>query len=514
VSQLDNSIIRYFMLISFIAIVLVSCSNDKSINSLNDWMVPADPEGITGIYAHTAVKMEGEITQLDQLPEFMVMRCVGDGSVTWKLKVPEAGDYEIALCYAALTAGARVEVKCGSHQSNASGQVIKTMGQYADRQISDKGAYYTDFLRNYERVFLDGALHLPAGISDITIHVTESVDNQVIDVRSMELRPIAAKQAISAAEERVKVKRASTYWFVNAKYGVMFHWTDVSQPRHGKIKPDAEAVHDFDVSAFSNMVETTGAGYVIFTVNHLYPHCPAPITTWEEIHPGWTTKRDLIGEIAESLNQKGIKLILYMASHLIGKPDGMDESVFLRNMINVRYPGSGFDEDRHVKILNEFGERYGDKVAGYWFDGYDLIPQQYPNVRFERIFDASKKENPDRIIGLNFWIFPDATPWQEYWAGEADESLKSAKSRYIEHPVGKGLQRHALFMLEDIWIHRGVDSEMEPPIFTEEELIDYVNSLTANEGVATINLGIYQDGTVGKKSLKLMEALKKAIRGK
>jgi len=502
------------MLVLGITLLFMSCGSTGEENSSTDLVVPIDPAAITGIYAHTASRMVGSFTQLDQLPEFMVMRCVGDGSVTWQVNVPEAGDYEIALCYASLTDGPQFEVFTNAEKGMVNSKVSKTLGPYGDRQISEKGSYHTDFLRNYQRVPLNGVLHLPSGISEITVRVTESKENQVIDLRSMELIPVAAIQDIAAAAERVRKKRASTDWFVETKYGVMFHWTDVSQPRHGQIKPYSQAVEEFDVIAFSKMVQLTGAGYVIFTVNHLYPHCPAPISSWEEIHPGWTTKRDLIGEIAESLDKVGIRLILYMASHLIGKPDGMDETVFLRNMINVRYPDSGFDEDRHVKILNEFGERYGKKVAGYWFDGWDLIPQQYPNLRFERIFDASKKGNTDRLIGLNFWIFPDATPWQEYWAGEADESLKAAKSRYIEHPVGKGLQRHALFMLEDIWIHRGVDSEMKAPIFTEEELIEYVNSLTANEGVATINLGIYQDGAVGKKSLKLMEALREAIRGK
>ena len=513
-SWLNHKIFRIIPLLLTITLLFISCSSPGEENASNGLVVPIDPAGITGIYSHTAVKMEGEFTQLDQLPEFMVMRCVGDGSVTWRINLAEAGDYEIALCYASLTEGAKIEVTSSTDNSKVSDQVYKTNGPYGDRQISEKGAYYTDFLRNYERKYLEGKLHLAAGIGEITIRITESGNNQVIDLRSMELIPVSAIHDIDAAVERVKKKRASTDWFVKAKYGVMFHWTDFSQPRHGSKKPYADAVRDFDITAFTNMVEKTGAGYVIFTVNHLHPHCPAPITSWEEIHPGWTTKRDLIGEIAESLNQKRIRLILYMASHLIGKPDGMDESIFLRNMINLRYPESGFDEDRHVKILTEFGQRYGNKVAGYWFDGWDLIPQQYPNLRFERLFDASKTDNPDRIIGLNFWIFPDAAPWQEYWAGEADESLKSATSRYIEHPVGKGLQRHALFMLEDVWIHRPADSEMEPPIFNEKELIQYVNTLTANEGVATINLGIYQDGTVGKKSLKLMEALRKAIRGK
>jgi len=66
-------------------------------------------------------------------------------------------------------------------------------------------------------------------------------------------------------------------------------------------------------SGSQNMVRATGAGYVIFTVNHADPHCPAPIRSWEKYHSGWTTKRDLIGEIADALQARGIRLMLYFA---------------------------------------------------------------------------------------------------------------------------------------------------------------------------------------------------------
>ena len=52
---------------------------------------------------------------------------------------------------------------------------------------------------------------------------------------------------------------------------------------------------------------------------------------------------------------------------------------------------------------------------------------------------------------------------------------------------------------------------MEKPVFTEEEFISYVKQLTANEGVATINLGVFQDGTIGEESRKLMQALRRAF---
>jgi hypothetical protein len=480
------------------AIMLWASTGKAAEKPSTEPVVRVDPMAMTRLYGRTSTKA-GAAASLDQLPENMVIRWVGRGSISWQVDVRHSGDYEVGLCYAALTDGAKLEVVSRGGQSKITGTVRKTTGPYKDRQISEEGPLHTDFLRNFERVPLDGVLHLPAGISEITIRVTEPESGEVMDFRAMELVPVAAKQAIAESEERAKRSQASTDWMVKAKYGVMFHWTDGSQPRHGPKKPYAEAVRDFDVDAFADMVEGTGAGWVIFTMMHATAHCPAPIKSWDKYHPGRTTKRDLIMEMADALNEKGIKLILYMSSHIL-----------LRSKLIPEEQGV----DVHMEILRELGQRYGRKLAGYWFDGWDIIPQRFPNapVSFERFFEATKTGNPDRVIGLNFWIFPDATLWQEYWAGEADEELKPAKGRYIEYDAGRGLQRHALFMLEDIWVHRKPDSEMEKPVFSKQELISYIKQLTANEGVATINLGIYQDGTIGKKSLKVMKALRRAIR--
>jgi hypothetical protein len=120
-------------------------------------------------------------------------------------------------------------------------------------------------------------------------------------VRCLEVIPVSASAEIAAAEISAHADRASTDWFIKAGYGAMFHWTDFSQPREGTKKLYPDAVDAFDVNAFASLLEAMGAGYVIFTLNHAHPHCPAPIHAWEAVHPGWTTRRDLIGDIADPL---------------------------------------------------------------------------------------------------------------------------------------------------------------------------------------------------------------------
>lgn len=465
-----------------------------------------DPITINGLYGGTA-DTHGSVTSLDALPKNMVMRWVGEGSLTWQVETVAAGEYQVALCYASLTEGARFEVLSGD--SKLAGEVRTTRGIYEDQSLAEKSPSEMGYLRNYERAHLDGALRLPTGSSKITLRLVEPGSVEVIDLRSLELVPLAAKEEIAAEARRARQQRASTDWLVEAGYGLMFHWTDESQPRHGPKKAYADAVRDFDVSAFAEMVEETGAGHVLFTLNHGNPHCPAPIAAWEALHPGWTTERDLIAEMAEALGGRGIRLMLYIASHILmdrrfdEKPEGArEESVDFQRA--------------HLDVLTEIGLRYGSNLAGYWFDGWDHISPRYPNMRwpYQQLFEVAKAGNPDRIMSLNFWFFPDETPWQEYWAGEIDAPLREPlPGRYIEHPAGEGLQLQALIMLEDIWEHGEPDSEVPQPTLSEEQLIQYVKKVMEKQGVVTINLGIYQDGTIGDESRKRMSALRQAIRG-
>ena len=499
-----SSIFKLRLSVLTIVIMLLSSTVSAAEEASTGSVVRVAPTAITRLYGQTAIKMEGAVASHKYMPKNMIIKCVGQGSITWQVRTSEPGDYEVALCYGAIESaeGAKFEIVLAD--SKITGTVHKTKGIYKEQPVSEEKPIDKDYLQNYERVHLKGVLHLPDGISTITIRVTEPESGDVMDLRSMELTPVAAKEKIAAGKERAKKSRASTDWLVKAKYGVMFHWEPHSQPRHGPIKPYAEAVRDFDVNAFAEMVEKTGAGYVIFTLNHGHSQWPAPIKSWEKIHPGWTTERDLIGDIANVLDKRGIKLMLYIASHCVVEDALSCDSI------------SSVEEaiDVHAETLKEIGLRYGRKLAGYWFDGWDIIPQISSNTSlpFERLFNACKAGNPDRIISANYWLFPDATGWQEYWAGEIDGSLKPATGRYIEYSAGEGLQLHTLIMLEDIWVHGRPDSEMESPVFTEQELIDFVSNITEKQGVVTINLGIYQDGTIGEKSIKVMRTLRRAIR--
>src|SRR5437867_9570833 len=407
----------------------------------------------------------------------------GNSAVTWEVQIAKPGEYAVGLCHAAEpgAAGQELQIASGSGQLNYT--VRNTGGVFRGNMA-------------YEMVPVTGALSLAAGNQTITLSITNApAGKPILAFRSLELTPLTAKAAIEADRQEARRSRASTEWLSKAGYGLMFHWTSQSIGTDGTIKPFAQAVADFPLRQFVEMVEATGAGYVLFTVGHAQPYCPAPLSSWEKYFPGKTTKRDLIAEMAEALNAKGIKLMCYFPTHVVGK-----------------YPKASRQEFTQMTtdILREFGERYGEKVVGYWFDGFYQCYEKYPDFSFRDFFKICKSGNPNRIIALNSWIYPNITEWQEYWAGETASPVELPVHATNRRGPGEGLRYQSLLIMEPYWVQQKV--EMPKPKFDAQTLGDYISGCMKNGGAVTINLGIYQDGSVDPRAVDVLKEVRQRVR--
>ena len=68
--------------------------------------------------------------------------------------------------------------------------------------------------------------------------------------------------------------------------------------------------------------------------------------------------------------------------------------------------------------------------------------------------------------------------------------------------------------LDDPWRHGRPDTDIEPPRFATKQLVDYVKKCIASNLVITMNMDIYQDGSVSTETLAQMRSLHQVIRGK
>jgi hypothetical protein len=449
----------------------------------------------TRLYGATASAIEGN-AKLDDLKISVI--CKDSSSVKWNITAPEAGEYDLFISCAVPGPHSHLEIISGP--SSVKSDLKITEGAY---RSTEDGWYF-----NFERKQLDGRLHLTRGVNPVTLQLSGDDKDHGVRLRCLELLPVSASAEITAAEANARADRASTDWFVKAGYGAMFHWTDFTQPREGTKKPYPDAVNAFDVNKFASLIEDIGAAYVLFTLNHAHPHCPAPIHTWEAVHPGWTTKRDLIGDIAGALEKRGIRLLLYINSPVLTNFGKTGET----GLYELTFSEEQFTEI-HKNVLSEIGSRYGAKLAGYWFDSWYQSLAAYPDVPIESIYRYCKVGNPGRITAFNFWIFPVLTPWQDYWAGELNSLHNPFESRYIQKGAGAGFQAHGMVSMLESWVH----SETAPipaPQFSAEDLIAHVKANMEHQAVTTINIGIYQDGTIEQSSLDMMRQLRRVIRGK
>ena len=433
----------------------------------------------TFLYCRKASKIEGK---LDIQPGDN-MTWEGNSKLEWDIDVPVNEEYELYLIANIRNGAAGKKLVFRTDKKSYDFELTETSGPY-------KGG------RNFQRVWLSSKIALKKGKQKVAL-LSEGISKEgvLLDIRSIELLPVSAKGNIKVERELAIDSRASVKWLQETGYGLMFHWTSQSIGRDGKIKTYERAVNDFDVERFANMVEETGAGYVIFTIGHAEQYCPAPIKSWEKCHPGKTTERDLIGEIANSLNSKNIRFICYMHSLGTANFKKVANEVFIYDFKD---------------ILSEMGERYKEKIAGYWFDCWYQIFEGYPEIQFEEFYNATKIGNSDRIITLNSWIYPPVSPWQDYWAGEVASPIALPVNGYLKDGPVTDLPYQALLIMEPYWVQQ--KAEMPEPRFNPIQLSQYIRDCNINGGAVTINLGIYQDGTVGEKALQVMREVREQIR--
>lgn len=438
-----------------------------------------------GVEAEEQWTLQGEI--YERPGQVLVMS--GRQGLTWTADIPRAGEYIVSINHSVNRDNVAVEVE--SEDITIKDTMPKTESFRYDSDVWSQ--------LDYERTPLKKTVRLEAGRSKITFRINEPDTGATLYFRALELDPADRSQAIEDEVNRAIEARSSTDWMVEAGYGLMFHWTSYSLPKQGNLRPYNEAVCDFDVAAFVDVVQETGAAWVYLTVGHAESYCPAPIESWQKLHPGMTTKRDLLMELADALNSRNIKFLFYLNSPNMAKVGAVNSQEYLIN---------------HRLILSELGLRYGRKLSGYWFDSWYQGYQEFPDFPFEELFNHTKIGNAGRVSCLNSWLYPPVTPWQEYWAGEVLSPIILPTSQIMDKGAGKGLQYHALLTLEGDWVYSNSDSNVIPsPTTNSEELGGYIRGCMAKGGAVTVNMQIYQEGTVGDESLEVMQNVRRIVRG-
>jgi alpha-L-fucosidase len=316
----------------------------------------------------------------------------------------------------------------------------------------------------------------------------------------------------------MKYQRADTEWLARCHYGLSVHWTAQTLPREGQPVSFQEAVESFDVERFASAVDEAGADYVIFTVTHALQFIPAPLRAVDEILPGRTARRDLIGELAKRLHRDGRHLILYY-NHSCNSGDDPE----WERAVGYHNKSKEWLVRNLFTIVEALGRRYGELVPAWWFDSsYSLDPRgphntvttdmtgfQFPWEDFTRV---AKLGHPQRLVCYNAGIASDFlyTAHQDYAAGEFTDLSRPATSRFLDN----GLQWHGWTCLDDrAWVYSKPAPAPVAPLYADEELFRFVLQCAQHAAPVCFNVLCYQDGSIPESSIACLQQLGKRLRG-
>jgi hypothetical protein len=306
-------------------------------------------------------------------------------------------------------------------------------------------------------------------------------------------------------EERVASLRSDTTWMSQKGYGVMLQYGSWGYPQHGPQKPWDEAVNAFDTEKFARMVdEDMGAKWVIWSITWRGSNFPIPLKSVDAIVPGHTTKRDLMMDLATSLNNRGIRMMFYYHPGHEDKPwwkanwkDNRHKDLFLKNW---------------VAVVSEIGDRYRDKLAGWFFDDGCV----YSPAPFEAMTAAAKTGFKGRVVSYNNWAVPLLTDFQDVQMGEGFKGNQittlAENGIYRDGPM-KGQHAHGMFCVTapdwGIW----KPDTKTTLIVNAPQAINIVKNANQYGQAMSLNFNMYADGVVTPETLEMFRALKAAIYG-
>jgi hypothetical protein len=156
-------------------------------------------------------------------------------------------------------------------------------------------------------------------------------------------------------------------------------------------------------------------------------------------------------------------------------------------------------------IIREWSVRWGDKVAGWWFDGCYWPNTMYrsdqePN--FGSFAAAVRAGNPASIVAFNPGVVYrtiSMTPHEDYIAGEIDKPDQWTAKRNFDGLIDSA-QVHVLTFLGERW-------GQGAPRFTPEQILAFSDKVGGEGGVVTWDTPIQKGGTFAPEFLAQLKAI-------
>jgi hypothetical protein len=316
----------------------------------------------------------------------------------------------------------------------------------------------------------------------------------------------AAESATGAVEAPKSANRAA--WMREARWGVMSHyladWRERSDHEPRGVEHWNDLVDHFDVEALADQLKSVGAGWYLISIGQNSGYYLSPNATYDKITgiaPSKLSRRDLVADLGTALRKRGIKLMVYLPS---GGPAGDKVASAALKWQGGPHRNAEFQHNWEA-IIREWSVRWGDKVAGWWFDGCYWPNTMYrsdqePN--FGSFAAAVRAGNPASIVAFNPGVVYrtiSMTPHEDYIAGEIDKPDQWTAKRNFDGLIDSA-QVHVLTFLGERW-------GQGAPRFTPEQILAFSDKVGGEGGVVTWDTPIQKGGTFAPEFLAQLKAI-------
>jgi hypothetical protein len=297
-------------------------------------------------------------------------------------------------------------------------------------------------------------------------------------------------------------------WLPDARWGVMTHYLADWRARVDGQPTTPESWNDmidaFNVEGLADQIAQSGAGYHLLTIGQNSGYYLAPNATYDLLVGATTSKcsrRDLVADMHAALAKRGIKLMVYLPAG----PPGRDRAA----QRALGFEGDGRRnrqfQQNWESVIRDWSMRWGDRVAGWWFDGcyWPNLAYRYADApNFESFAAAARAGNPDAIVAFNPGVVDrilSVTPHEDYSAGEINVPDRLMVRRVVDGRVD-GVRIHALSYLGETW-------GMGAPRFAPELIVEYTQSLINAGGAFTWDVPVQRNGLIAPGFMTQLKSL-------
>jgi hypothetical protein len=291
-------------------------------------------------------------------------------------------------------------------------------------------------------------------------------------------------------------------WMLRAKFGIFMHYqyrillgrSIRTKPQFPEISEMTAAgwnafVDGFDVNGFAKQMADAKVGWVIFCLDdHYYAWPCAPSEKFDQFTgyaPGEKcSRRDLIGELADALSARGVKLIVYTAM-LNGYMKEPKVTTGLLDDGNNRTAPSAQSRARRLAILKEYADRYKDKIAGWWFDGLELNSYHDEPDDWSSIGQIVRAANPDAVIAFSCAKNEEGCMCKgvdNYAAGDtwSKQDLDRLTPEHL--PPQDGVLWHGKIYCGNVYHGQGDANQ-----FNDIKLVNWIKTCNRQRGICTLD---------------------------